>query len=407
MGLLSKDAFVFKNGEPIMAINDIAKKKIAAGEKVINGSIGMLFDENKKLAEFSLVNELLEKYASLPETRKYDSMAGDAKFHEGVKNWLFSDADMGETKISICATMGATGALAMAMKCYGEVNQDILVPSIRWTNYDSLILEAKGCPSEYYLFDNEDKFNLESIKQKVHESIIKSGRVFLLINDPCQNPSGYSLSDEDWDNVLSYLQEVSKNHPVVLVDDIAYINFKGTSYGNIFSKMSKYLNDNFVILIAFSASKSLQIYGLRGGALIALTNNENNAKDFKLATTSFSRTTWSGPNHLATNVMNEIFHNKPQMIEMKERLNDYTLMIKSRADIFIKEADECLLPYYPFYGGFFILVKCPKNNNEEIFEKLMQKGIFIVPMCGGLRISIASLNQNEIHGLAKAIKDCM
>ncbi len=407
MSLLSKDAFVFKKGEPIMAINDIAKKKIEAGETVINGSIGMLFDEEKKLAQFPLVNELLEKYASLPETRKYDSMAGDSSYHEGVKNWLFHYADMGDTYIDVCATMGATGALAMAIKCYGEMNQNILVPSIRWTNYDSLILEAKCNPVEYSLFDENDKFNIESIKQRVNESIEKSGRAFLLINDPCQNPSGYSLSDEDWDNVLTYLQEVSKNHPVVLVDDIAYINFKGQPYEPIFSKMSKYLNDNFIILIAFSASKSLQIYGLRGGALCALTNSETNSKEFKLATTSFSRTTWSGPNHLATNVMNEIFHDKPQMLEMKERLNDYTLMIKKRADIFIKEADECGLPYYPFYGGFFILVKCPDNNNDEIFERLMKKNIFIVPMCGGLRISIASLNEKEITGLAKAIKESM
>lgn len=407
MGLLSKDAFVFKNGEPIMAINDIAKKKIAAGESVINGSIGMLFDEDKKLAEFTLVNELLQKYASLPETRKYDSMAGDNSYHEGVKNWLFHYCDMGNTFIDVCATMGATGALAMAIKSYGEINQDILVPSIRWTNYDSLILEAKCNPVEYTLFDENDKFNIDSIKQKVDESINKFGRAFLLINDPCQNPSGYSLSDEDWDNVLSYLSQVSKTHPVVLVDDVAYINFKGVPYEPIFEKMSKYLNDNLIILIAFSASKSLQIYGLRGGALCALTSSEENSKEFKLASNSYSRTTWSGPNHLATNVMSAIFHDKPQMLEMKTRLTDYTLMIKERADIFLKEADECGLPYYPFYGGFFILVKCPDNNNHEIFEKLMEKNIFIVPMCGGLRISIASLNKKEITGLAKAIKECM
>ena len=407
MGLLSKDAFVFKKGEPIMAINDIAKKKIAAGETVINGSIGMLFDEDKKLAQFPLVNELLEKYASLPETRKYDSMAGDAKYHEGVKNWLFHYCNMENTFVEVCATMGATGALAMAIKSYGENYQDILVPSIRWTNYDSLILEAKCNPVEYSLFDENDKFNIESIKQRVEESINKSGRAFLLINDPCQNPSGYSLSDEDWDNVLSYLSQVSKQHPVVLVDDVAYINFKGVDYEPIFEKMSKYLNDNFIVLIAFSASKSLQIYGLRGGALCLLTNLETNAKEFKLVSNSFSRTTWSGPNHLATNVMSEIFHNKDQMLEMKARLNDYTKMIKDRADIFTKEADECGLPYYPFYGGFFILVKCPDNNNNEIFERLMKKNIFIVPMCGGLRISIASLSKKEITGLAKTIKESM
>lgn len=53
----------------------------------------------------------------------------------------------------------------------------------------------------------------------------KQNRLVIVINDPCHNPTGYSLSKDEWKEVISFLNECSKTHAVVLLNDIAYIDF--------------------------------------------------------------------------------------------------------------------------------------------------------------------------------------
>ena len=53
--LLSNDHFEISNGDKIININSLANKKIERGEKVINATVGMLYDENHELVSFSLV----------------------------------------------------------------------------------------------------------------------------------------------------------------------------------------------------------------------------------------------------------------------------------------------------------------------------------------------------------------
>ena len=50
-------------------------------------------------------------------------------------------------------------------------------------------------------------------------------KVVAIINDPCHNPTGYSLSDDEWNAVIDVLNELSKQGPVILLNDIAYIDF--------------------------------------------------------------------------------------------------------------------------------------------------------------------------------------
>ena len=50
-------------------------------------------------------------------------------------------------------------------------------------------------------------------------------KLVMIINDPCHNPTGYSLTKEEWKEVVDFLNECSKTHKVVLLNDIAYIDF--------------------------------------------------------------------------------------------------------------------------------------------------------------------------------------
>lgn len=103
----------------------------------------------------------------------------------------------------------------------------------------------------------------------------KQDRLVIIINDPCHNPTGYSLSRKEWSDVIEFLNVCSQTHSVVLLNDIAYIDYsyrqeKAKEYFEVFDQIS----DNIVVVIAFSLSKSMTSYGLRCGAALLLAKKK-------------------------------------------------------------------------------------------------------------------------------------
>ena len=58
---------------------------------------------------------------------------------------------------------------------------------------------------------------------------------------------------------------------------------------------------------------------------------------------------------------------------------------------------------YPYKGGFFVLVK--SNNPEADYYKLVEKGIYLIPMEEGLRVALSCITTAEVYGLAAKIKE--
>ncbi|MDD7735978.1 MAG: aminotransferase class I/II-fold pyridoxal phosphate-dependent enzyme [Bacillales bacterium] len=402
--LLSKNHFKITNGDKILTINNMAVKAKEKGNKVINATVGMLFDEEGKLADFESVDKIIEA-SSDANTRKYGPVNGGEDFKKAVLSWVFEDVDFKDNHYEVVGTMGATGALYLSMRNYCSLNQEVLVPSIRWTNYDSIISQVGARVKEYNLFNSEDNLDIESIKGCVEYSLKTYNRVYLLINDPCHNPTGYSMKKEEWKELLDYLKEKSSKGPIVLLVDIAYINYSLTSYNEILQLMVDSLTDNLMIQITFSASKTLSIYGFRGGALIGLNKKQDAIEDFKISIEDSARTVWSMASSISCRVIKESFETKEKREDLRKQLFYYRDLIKERATLFLNEAELVDLAVYPFSSGFFILIPC--SNCQEVCNYLIDRYIYVVPMCGGIRISISSLTKNEIKGLAKQIKQAI
>lgn len=402
--LISSTHFEITNGENILYLNQKANEAKARGEKVINGTVGMLFNEEGHVVEFPLVNKAIE--SSTDESiKKYGLISGSKEFSSSIMDWLFSSIDYSYLHHSLISTFGATGALALSIRNYTDRGQGVLLPSVRWSNYDSICEQAGASVSIYNLFDKNNKFDIDSLEDKVNESIDKWGRVFLLINDPCQNPTGYTLENDDWDGILNVLVKASKKAPIVLLDDIAYLNYSKKSYDPIFNKILKSLNDNFMVIFAFSASKTLSIYGLRGGAAICFSTSKGAVNDFTTCMEETARSVWSAPNNIACRVIEENFKTKENREYIRSKLDEYRNLLIEREEIFAKEAKEVDLKYYPYESGFYVLIPC--KNNKEVVDELIKKNIFVVPLSDGIRVALSCLKKDEIVGLAKNIKDAM
>ena len=63
------------------------------------------------------------------------------------------------------------------------------------------------------------------------------------------------------------------------------------------------------------------------------------------------------------------------------------------------------LKIVPFDAGFFASIPC--DNPDEISAKLEKKGIFLVPLAMGLRVSIASISEEKCRRIPAEIKRAM
>ena len=254
----------------------------------------------------------------------------------------------------------------------------------------------------YPMVTEDHRFNLEGLREKVQELLKKQDRVLVIINTPAHNPTGFSLTPEDVENVLHMLEDSIKgtNKKAVLALDVAYIDYAGEreEVRKIFKKLS-HLPENIFVLICYSLSKSFSMYGQRSGALIGVSSSKDQINKFT------SRSTWSNCNRGAMDTLATIYKDKKLLDDIQKERNHYYKMIQERGDVFTREAQECGLKMMPYISGFFLSI--PAKDSEAVCNKLHEDNIFCVPLAAGVRVGLCCTPLSKIYGMAKKIKKAM
>ena len=278
------------------------------------------------------------------------------------------------------------------------------MPDIAWGSYKLMATQNNFKSVTYSMFDN-DKFNMDSFKETVLNISKQQDKLLIVINDPCHNPTGYSMSKEEWTQVIDFLNEVSKDVPCVVINDIAYIDYSyNLENSRKYLELFNNIGDNLMFVLAFSISKSLTSYGLRCGAALVLGKNQDAVDLVKIVFEKGARATWSNiPNAAMDNFTWVVTENKENFLKEKQKYID---LMKERSSIFLNEAQECGLSSYPYVEGFFVTLDVKDNKQrDEIHQRLMDNHIYTVCVNKGIRIAICSLPVEKVYGLAKKIKD--
>ncbi len=408
MTLLAKRSIVKEDKSNIITLGVIAKEEKKKDPSVVNATIGMLYDENEKLFAYKSVDKALsllttdEKYA-------YGSTPGSKDFHEAVKSWVFRDYyEEFKDKSAVMATPGGTGALSNTFANYLDEGNKALLPDYMWGNYKQVLYENHQDFMTYKLFNDNGGFNTDNLKACMLELKKSQGRVLVVINDPCHNPTGYSMTENEWVKVIDIINEVSADGtPVILLHDMAYIDYSKEGFEFTRKNISLYrkLNDSAMVIMAFSGSKTLALYGVRIGAQVAFSNKKENLDDFNKANKFSSRSKWSNSTNLGMNLVTKVFTDKDLRKSFEEELKDSRETLITRANTFLEEAKKCGLKTLPFVCGFFVTIPC--DNPEKAYEYLVKKKIHIIPMGKVLRVTISAIPLKECKRLPSLIKEAI
>lgn len=406
MSLLSNDAKEKKSSGNALLIGNIAKEAKKKDSSVINSTIGMLYDEDGKLLSFNSVSESLNELNNL-EKYSYGATAGSEEFKEVVNEWVFGqyyEDFKTSSYISTIATPGGTGAISNTIANYLSKGDKVLLPNPMWSNYVQIASDRGIGYETYNIFNADGKFDDEEFKRKCLELKESQKRVCVVINDPCHNPTGYSMNYFAWVSVIQTLNMIGRTGtPVILIYDMAYIDYdsRGLEHSRSNIKQLQGLYDNIITVLCFSGSKTLGLYGLRIGAQICIASKEEDMKEFEEASDFSARAMWSLSSVLGQNLIVHVFKNHKEEF-LKELSNARSILIE-RANLFLKLAKENNLVHLPYNCGFFVSI--PTKNPEEVYEKLKQKGLHILPIKDAIRLTLSSINKQEIERAVKLIKE--
>ena len=384
----------------------VAKAAEIGKANVTNATIGAILDEEENLVCLPTVEKVYRQLKT-DEIVAYAPISGLGDYLETVLTAAFGQSRP-DAYCAAVATAGGTGGIHHAIWNYLDEGDVALCSDWFWGAYKVLAADMGRGFVTYKMLDENNKFNLASLKEKVDAILEKQDNLLYLLNTPAHNPTGYSLSEEDMDGVLAILKEAAakpgKN--IILFLDVAYIDYAGEKeeVRKIFKKLGG-LPANLLTIVGYSMSKGFTMYGQRTGAMIGVSSDPDVIQEFKDINQYTSRATWSNINRAAMRTLATIYTDDELLAKVCEERDYYYKMIKNRADIFTAEAKECGLNMLPYVAGFFISI--PAKNPDAICEKLHEDNIFAVPLAAGVRVAVCAVPAPKMRGMAAKIKAAM
>lgn len=375
-------------------------------DKVVNATIGAILDDKETLVCLPTVEKV---YRSLPinEVINYAPISGLPEFLEAATALSFGD-NRPEAYTSAIATSGGSGVIHHTIANYTEIGDTLLTSDWYWGPYKVLCQDALRKLDTYTLFDEKQNFNIKSFESKVNELLTKQNNLVTIVNTPAHNPTGYSLSDSDWDKVLEVLKTAAKDQSkrVILLVDIAYIDYAGEKNAcRSFMKKFGNLPENVLIILGFSMSKGHTMYGQRTGAMIGISQSKDVVQEFADINQFTSRATWSNINRACMRLLATIYNDKTILAQVEKERNEYYNLIRDRANIFVSEAKAANLQMLPYIAGFFLSV--PAKDPDAVCNMLHEDHIFAVPLAKGIRIAVCAVPSFKIKGMAAKMAQAM
>ena len=390
--------------DPIFALDAEAVRRRAAGEDVVNSTLGTLLDEELRFAPIPAVAEAYRRIGS-ERGAPYAPIAGPAAFLEAVRTDLFGSAGRGaelaRSAVAV-ATPGGTGALALAVHNFLEPGDSLLTTSYHWSPYETIALQAGRVLETFPMFASDGRFAATALGEALERLGERQGRSLLFLNTPCHNPTGYTLDEQDWRALVEVLLAAAGAQRLTVLVDLAYARY-GTSDPRAWLRHLEPLFPRATVLVAWSASKAFAQYGARVGACVALEAEPRERELVRAALLSACRGTWSNCNHLGMLAITECLCDPELAARVERERGELRALLAARAELFTRLARAARLAHPRYEGGFFVTVFTP--DGERTAARMRARGVFVVPLPGAVRVALCSTPVRTLPRLVEALAD--
>ncbi|MAG60697.1 hypothetical protein CL619_02815 [archaeon] len=373
-----------------------------------NASIGIALNDDATSLSLSGVSSRIDLHSS--KIFPYASSFGLQEFRENwVGQMLKKNPSLSFDNCTIpVVTSGLTHGLFICAQMFFGGETEILMPDLYWGNYKLIFEVNVGAKFVYFPFFVEQKFNLSALKKE----LFSLDKAVLLLNFP-NNPGGYSLLDDEQDNLVELiLNYANSGRQLLLICDDAYYGLfyeSNVAKESLFARLAD-LHENIVVVKVDGPTKEEYVWGLRVGSIVVGNKNMSNASakviEDKLA--GLVRSSVSNVSNLSQNLLVELYRSENYFIEKKqafELLQSRYLEVKkwlnNNSDH--KKYFEAL----PFNSGYFMCIKLNEGLDcEFVRQELLKKhsvGLISIKQNNLLRVAYSCLRKDEIKKVFEAI----
>ncbi|BDU68189.1 aspartate aminotransferase [Geothrix oryzae] len=388
----------FPADDPIFALNAEALARQAAGESILNATVGALLDEAGQLVVLESVMDLWRELTAL-EVAPYAPIAGDPAFLKALvqRHWPLLDAAG-----AACATPGGSGALALSLRNFLEPGQTLLTTAPFWGPYATLASENGMHLATAPWPKVGEPLDAAAWAARLGKLMQAQGRILLWLNDPCHNPTGRSLSAADRARLADLLRELSTRGPVTLLLDFAYLDYTREPEA-VAAALKDYAalgaEGRVLVGASMSLSKAMTLYGARGGALAFPWCGD---PALQAALTQSCRGTWSNCARAPQALMLRFARDGKAQARLAAEHRHWSEVLAARASALDAALGAEGLEALHWQGGFFVMA--PAADPDAACERLKGEGVFTVPLPEGLRVGLCGLRAAEAPRFAQALR---
>lgn len=390
--------------DPIFSLHQEASTRKQRGESILDATIGVLLDDAGGL---SILPTAAQAVREVDETEwaSYAPIAGTPEFRRAIVDDLLGGAAELRASAVAVATPGGSGALRHAVANFLEPGQAALTTDWHWSPYATLCDESGRGLETFDMFTPRGTFDVGALDAAMARQIASQGRVLLFVNDPAHNPTGYSMTDDDWRGVVDAIRARGAAAPIALVVDCAYMLYGPRDPGSLPSLLRPLLG-KAAVLFAWSASKSYTHYGLRVGGLVACIGDPGERGRVESALTYSCRGTWSNCNRGGMAAISRLLTDPRLAAACSAERSALKKALLARVDAFNRLARDRGLRYPRYDGGFFVTVFDARAREKA--ASMRERGVYVVPQTlpgggGALRVALCAVAAGDVPRLVEAL----
>ena len=386
--------------DPILGLNE--QFGADTNPAKVNLGVGVYYDDNGKLPLLKCVVEAERQMFEAPKARGYLPIDGIAAYDKAVQGLVFGadSAVVTGGRVATVQAIGGTGGLKIGADFLKKVNPNatVLISDPSWENHRALFTNAGFTVGTYPYYDAENKgINFAGMIGALRAA--DAGTV-LVLHACCHNPTGYDITDAQWDEVVAVIKERN----LVAFLDMAYQGF-GEGIAEDGAVIQKFVAAGLDFFVSTSFSKSFSLYGERvGGLSVVCASKEECARVLSQLKITI-RTNYSNPPTHGAQVVATVLNTPALRAMWEEELAGMRVRIKQMRVLLVDKLTAAGvkgdLSFITRQKGMFSY----SGLNKDQMVRL--RGEFGVYGVDSGRICVAALNTKNIDYVADAIVKVM
>jgi aspartate/methionine/tyrosine aminotransferase len=283
----------------------------------------------------------------------------------------------------------------------------VILPEMMWGNYNMIFKVRKDARIRTYeTFTATGGYNVDALREAVADEAVQNRKITVLLNFP-HNPSGYTATDEEGDQIVSILTEAAQSgtHVMAVCDD----SYFGLFYEpealqeSLFARLCG--QDPKLLAVKLDGcTKENFVWGLRVGFItygIAAGNPEPVYDALEKKTAGCIRGNISNASHLGQSIVLKSMQSEAYPLEKQEKfqiLKQRATTVKTvLADKKYQDAWEA----FPFNSGYFMCIRLKTVDAEKLRVHLLNTyGVGLISIgTDKLRVAFSCLEDRDIQTL--------